>query len=143
MKYFSLVLGLILFVSCAHVSTTSPPVNFTGKWKGAINERAVNLDFDFNFLCDGKTLTGTARDKINRPDKSLKIEHGEINGKNIFFIVDPGGTYAGLDVRYRFRGKYIGENRIELFLEVLLGGFKGQSGYPQSESVTFNVERVY
>ena len=136
MKPTIFILFFLLIASCTLVSTTSPPVDITGKWKGELNEVDTHLRFEFQFKSDGKSLVGTARERTRTPKKLMTIEHGKIDGNNIFFIVEPGFKYGGLDVKYRINGEYIGANMINLRLWTL-------PSTPDSYFQTFTIERVY
>jgi len=81
MKYFSLVVGVLLLTAFAFAADVD------GKWSGQIT--GMDMTVSFTFKADGKTLSGTH--SVNGQDTAFK--DGKIDGNNISFTVnlDMGG----------------------------------------------------
>lgn len=90
MKYFSLVLGVLLLTGFAYGADVD------GKWTGSVAGMDGNdMKIDFTFKADGKTLTGLHI--MN--DQETAIKDGKIDGKNISFSValDFGGQETKIE----------------------------------------------
>ena len=81
MKYFSLVVGLLLLAGFAFAA------DIDGKWAGEIVGQ--NMEIAFTFKAEGTTLTGVHI--VN--EQETPIKEGKIDGNNISFTVtlDLGG----------------------------------------------------
>ena len=81
MKYFSLVVGLLLLAGFAFAA------DIDGKWAGEIVGQ--NMEIAFTFKAEGTTLTGVHI--VNGQETPIK--EGKIDGNNISFTVtlDLGG----------------------------------------------------
>jgi hypothetical protein len=87
MKYFSLVIGVLLLASFAFGADVD------GKWAGTIT--GMDMAIEFTFKADGKTLTGVHI--VNGTETAIK--DGKIDGNNISFSValDMGGQVTKID----------------------------------------------
>jgi hypothetical protein len=87
MKYFSLVLGVLLLAGFALGADVD------GKWTGTIT--GMDMTIGFTFKADGKTLTGTHT--VNGQETAIK--DGKIDGNNISFTVtlDMGGQESKIE----------------------------------------------
>jgi hypothetical protein len=75
MKYFSLVLGVMLLAGFAHAA------DIDGKWTGTI--KGMDIPIEFKFKAEGKTLTGFHIVQ----EKETAIKDGKIDGDKISFTV--------------------------------------------------------
>jgi hypothetical protein len=87
MKYFSLIVGVLLLTSFAFSADVD------GKWTGSIT--GMDMTIGFTFKADGKTLTGFHI--VNGQETAIK--DGKIDGNNISFSVtlDLGGQEAKIE----------------------------------------------
>lgn len=87
MKYFSLILGVLLLSSFAFGADVD------GKWAGTIE--GMDMAIEFTFKAEGKTLTGSHI--IN--GQTTAIKDGKIDGNNISFSVtlDMGGQESKIE----------------------------------------------
>ena len=119
MKLFTLVLGVLLFASCVHVSTNSPSANINGTWKGVYknNKKGEPSEqhFTFKFKQDGNSLTGTACDTTTKPGEWVELEDIIIKGNTIKFTRKPEPRY-----RFFYKGK-IEDNKIQLAFNLNVG----------------------
>jgi hypothetical protein len=108
MKFITLVLMLLLVVSCAHVDTTSPSVNIDGTWKGVWDSKGKTGQlpklFIIKFKSDGGILTGTGCDATTNPDKWYDLQKVKRKGNKLYFSGEP---MPGLT--FRFEGKIDGD----------------------------------
>jgi hypothetical protein len=75
MKYFSIIIGVLLLTGVALAA------DIDGKWSGTISQ--VDLQIEFKFKAEGKTLTGFHI--VNGQETA--ITNGKIDGNNISFTV--------------------------------------------------------
>jgi hypothetical protein len=96
MKYFSLVIGVLLLAGIAFGADVD------GKWTGTIT--GMDMTIGFTFKAEGKTLTGVHI--INGTETPIK--DGKIDGNNISFSVsfDMGGQ----EMKMEFKGVLSGDN---------------------------------
>ena len=75
MKYFSLILGLLLLTGFAFAA------DIDGKWSGTIT--GMDMPIEFTFKAEGQTLTGSHI--VSGTETAIK--DGKIDGNNISFLV--------------------------------------------------------
>lgn len=117
---------LLLITSCAHVSTTSSPVNIDGTWKGVYDSKGTDGQppklFIFKFKNEGNSLTGTSRDATASPDEWMQLKNLKIKENKVYFTSTP---MPGLSFRYE--GKIEGDIIYLTFKYVTTGGVVSDS----------------
>jgi hypothetical protein len=94
MKYFSLVLGVLLLAGFAHAA------DIDGTWTGSITE--PKMDISFKFKAEGKTLTGFHI--IQGTETAIK--DGKIDGDKISFSVT---INMGAETKFEHKGVVTGD----------------------------------
>ncbi len=106
MKTITFILSLLLIPSCAHVSTSSSPVNIDGTWEGEYDSGIGGppMLFTFNFMSDGESLGGFVRNESIQGEWT-QLENFKIRGSNISFTSRPKNT----KMIFKFKGKVDGD----------------------------------
>ena len=120
MRYITAILGLLLFASCVHSSTTLAPVNIVGLWKGTVDkvDTGPPLELVFNFVNDGQNIGGFVRDEAQQGDW-IRLENFIIKKDKIYFtttINTPQGV-----INHKYRGRFA-DSKIKLAARVLRPG---------------------
>jgi hypothetical protein len=99
MKYFSLVMGVLLLTGFA-LAADSGSAAIDGKWTGSITE--ANMEIAFKFKAEGKTLTGFHI--IQGTETAIK--DGKIDGDKISFSVT---INMGAETKFEHKGVISGD----------------------------------
>jgi hypothetical protein len=87
MKYYSLLLAMLMLI-CAGTSLAS---DLEGKWTGKMQGPNGESDITFTFNVSGDTLSGT----VGGPMGDMPISNGKINGNTFTFDVSMGDMVIG------------------------------------------------
>jgi hypothetical protein len=112
MKYFTVILGLLLISSCAHTSPTSAPDSIVGLWKGTFvrADSGPPQELAFNFISDGPNVGGSMRNETAQGGW-IRIENFKMKGDKINFttLIDtPQGKF-----KQKYKGRLV-DSEIEL-----------------------------
>ena len=127
MKFIAFILGLLLIAGCAHVSTTSSPVNINGTWEGEYDSGMGGppLFVSFSFICEGESLGGFVRGSFGPtiPGEWIPLENGKIKGNKISFTSTHPPKMGQPEMRFRFKGKIDGD-KIKMFYNLKIHGLE-------------------
>lgn len=96
MKIYALLLGVLLVAGCATLSGPPAPA-IDGKWEGAMEMMGQSTKISYEFMSDGKSLTGTT---TGPQDQLIEIKNGKINDSNISFDVPVDMGQMKMTVKY-------------------------------------------
>lgn len=97
----ALVMGLAAFAADA-----------TGKWKSVFDTQIGQQSYTYEFKVDGGKLTG----KAIHANGSSEIKEGKVVGDVVSFVEN--FDYQGMEIRIEYKGKFEGDNQINLTRKV-------------------------
>lgn len=124
MKIIYFFMGFLLITGCAHVSTTSTPVNINGTWKGEYESgvsRQPPMVVVFNFISDGESLTGKVCNVTTSPGLWTPLENGKIDGNTVSFTTSPTSKKGLRELRIYYKGMIEGDE-IKLTIKAKAAG---------------------
>ena len=114
MKIYTLLLGLLLTVGCAHLSGPPTP-SIDGKWEGTMEMMGQSMKLGYDFNADGNILTGT---NTGPQGNKTEITNGKIDGNNISFDVPVDTGQMKMTINYT--GVLMGDE-LELTMKMDMG----------------------